>query len=273
MMTRSVDIRLKEIAGNHTGRVSFLIFLISYCLFYAAEAKSQFSCGMSGALNSPTATLPQDGTFSLGGNYLPSQMMPADLKYNSGNYFLNIAFFSFMELSYRSTFLRCESLHPLKHKYTWNKDRSVAVKFRLFPEGKTWRPALAIGSNDVVTTNNVIRLTNDSKGNRYFASIYGVLTKTIPINRQKIELSAGYYIPFYDHSNYKGIFGSAAWRPGGAEWLSVWGEYDSNAVNLGVRACLFRHFELQVFCYDFKAVSGGIRYSLNLLGRRTKCGH
>lgn len=270
-MKRCIDIKLEVIARKSTERIILLIFLTLICFLYVPEVKAQFCCGISGALNSPTAFLPEDGTFVLGGNYLPSQMMPVELKYNSGNYFLNVTFFSFMELSYRSTFIRCKSGNPLKHKYTWNKDRSVAIKFRLFPENKTWRPALAIGSNDVVTTNNILHLTSDLKGNRYFASVYGVMTKTISINRQRLKLSAGYYVPFYDHSYYKGFFGSAAWIPGRLNWFSVWGEYDSNAVNLGIRACIFNHFEVQVFCYDFKAVSGGIRYSLNLLGRRSKC--
>ncbi|MEG1380193.1 MAG: YjbH domain-containing protein [Bacteroidales bacterium] len=248
-------------------------WLLLFFILPAIPAKAQFTCGMSGSLNSPSASLPPDGTFSFGGNYLPSALMPADLKYNSGNYYLNVTFFSFMELSYRSTFLRCESLHPLKHKYTWNKDRSVGLKLRIFPQGRKWRPALAIGSNDVVTTKNVINLTNDPKGNKYFASVYGVISRSFPLREQTLLLSAGYYVPFYKNSDKKGIFGSVQWTPPkGWDWFSLWGEYDCDAVNLGIRTCFFRHLELQVFCYDFKAVSCGIRYSVNLLGRRAKCG-
>lgn len=253
---------------RHIKKFSPSILLLLFGLLYTVKADAQFSCSMSGALNSPTALLLKDGTFSFGGNYLPSEMMPSAFKYNSGNYFVNIAFFPFMELSYRSTLIRCESTHPLKTGYTWNKDRSIAVKFRVVPEGNTWRPAFAIGSNDIVTTNSVTEPTSDAKGNRYFASIYGVITKNILINRQKLELSTGYYMPFYNRSYYKGIFGSVAWRPKRAEWLSLWGEYDCNAINMGIRTFLAKHLELQMFCYDFKAVSGGIRYSLNILARR-----
>ncbi|MGL4292286.1 MAG: YjbH domain-containing protein [Bacteroidales bacterium] len=244
--------------------------LILLLFFIITDANAQFSQGMSGGLNAPTAQMMTDGTFSFGGNYLPQQMMPSSWNYNTGNYFLNITFFSFMEISYRSTFLKCEKKTPLQTKYYWNKDRSVGLKLRLLPEYKTWRPALAIGSNDVVTTSNVTQITND-KQNRYFASIYGVLSKTLQIGKQDFFISAGYYIPFYTRSKKEGLFGSIAWQPNFLKELSVWSEYDCEAINIGLRTRLFNHLELQVYYYDFKSISAGIRYNVNLLGRRAKC--
>ncbi|MEG1585408.1 MAG: YjbH domain-containing protein [Bacteroidales bacterium] len=266
----SVIISFSGIAPIPIKGLRLLLLLIAVC-FAGVPVRGQFSLGMSGGLNIPSALLSADGTFSAGGNYLPSQMMPDELHYNSGNYFFNIAFFSFMELNYRSTLLHFRQSPPLKEKYVWNKDRSVGIRFRILTEGKTWRPALSIGSNDVVTTGKITKLTDDSGGNRYFASVYGVATRTFRFQAQQLRLTAGYYIPFYKRSDRNGPFAGAEWIPARCCWLSILGEYDCKAVNLGVQATLFRHLTVQVFCYDFRAVSAGIRYSLNLLGKGASC--
>ena len=43
--------------------------------------------GVTGLLNIPTADMQVDGTFMVGANYLPEQMLPDFWDYNSGNYF------------------------------------------------------------------------------------------------------------------------------------------------------------------------------------------
>lgn len=253
------------------GRGVWILLLLVMISRGGGAVMAQFSLGMTGGLNIPTARIAEDGTFSTGGNYLPRQMMPKDLNYNSGNYYFNIAFFSFLELNYRSTLLHFRLHRPLESKYVWNKDRSVGIRIRLLKEGRRWLPAVAVGSNDVVTTGSVMKLTDD-RGNRYFASVYGVATRSLRFDTQELRLTAGYYVPFYKRSDREGIFGGVEWIPPHCCWLSVLGEYDCKVVNLGLRANLFGHLSLQVFCYDFRAVSAGIRYSLNLLGKEGRCG-
>ena len=63
--------------------------------------QAQYMLGTIGMINIPTADRQKPGTVMLGGNYLPKQMMPARFDYNTGNYFVSISFFSFLELAYR----------------------------------------------------------------------------------------------------------------------------------------------------------------------------
>ena len=46
--------------------------------------------GNTGLMNIPTADMQEQGTFLLGGNYLPDGMTP--FNFNTGNYFANITF-------------------------------------------------------------------------------------------------------------------------------------------------------------------------------------
>ena len=68
--------------------------------------KAQYTMGTTGMMNIPTAEMQQTGTFMIGGNYLPEELNP--FKYNSGNYFVNITFFSFLELNYRCILLKSD---------------------------------------------------------------------------------------------------------------------------------------------------------------------
>lgn len=105
--------------------------------------KAQYTMGTTGMMNIPTAEMQQTGTFMIGGNYLPEELNP--FKYNSGNYFVNITFFSFLELNYRCILLKSDYMAK-KPKFN-QQDRSLSVRLRPLKEGKYW-PAIVIGSND-----------------------------------------------------------------------------------------------------------------------------
>lgn len=81
--------------------VKFFILGLSVCLWIPARGQSNM--GTSGLLTVPSADMQQDGTFMMGGNYLPSAMLPDDFDLNTGNYFLNLTFLPFMEIGYRCT--------------------------------------------------------------------------------------------------------------------------------------------------------------------------
>jgi hypothetical protein len=42
-------------------------------------------------------------------------------------------------------------------------------------------------------------------------------------------------------------------------------EYDTNGINAGAAVRLFNHASVHLFSYDFRAISGGIRYELDLI--------
>ena len=90
--------------------------------------KAQYTMGTTGMMNIPTAEMQQTGTFMIGGNYLPEELNP--FKYNSGNYFVNITFFSFLELNYRCILLKSDYMAK-KPKFN-QQDRSLSVRLRIW---------------------------------------------------------------------------------------------------------------------------------------------
>lgn len=121
--------------------------------------KAQYTMGTTGMMNIPTAEMQQTGTFMIGGNYLPEELNP--FKYNSGNYFVNITFFSFLELNYRCILLKSDYMAK-KPKFN-QQDRSLSVRLRPLKEGKYW-PAIVIGSNDPFKDKGYIMAEYDSDG-------------------------------------------------------------------------------------------------------------
>ena len=71
--------------------------------------RSTLDGGVTGLLNIPTADMQVDGTFMVGANYLPEQMLPDFWDYNSGNYFLNVTFLPCLEIGYRCTLMKLKT--------------------------------------------------------------------------------------------------------------------------------------------------------------------
>ena len=229
-----------------------------FFIIFIFPVSAQYSLGMTGLLNTPDANMQKDGIFLAGANYLPKEMLPATWDYNTGNYFVNITFFPFVEVAYRLTLLKSE----LPENNNWQQDRSVSLRLRPLKE-RRYIPSVVIGSNDVLTTYelNVFKSTNS---NRYFSSIYAVATKNIDISDNIFSITAGGYF-FSKNDLYKGVFGGIKYTPSFLKQVSVIAEYDSNCVNAGVAALLFKHFSLHAFTYDMKAFSCGLRYEFCLL--------
>ena len=235
------------------GKKAFFIFILTL-FFYKVEA--QYSMGVTGLLNIPTADMQRDGTVMLGGNYLPKEMLPTHWDYNSGNYFVNATFFPWLELSYRCTLMK------VRETGKWNQDRSVSFRLRPLKEGKWW-PAIVIGSNDVLTTNE-LNTFKDPGGTRYFSSVFAVGTKHFLLGGHDWGITIGGHIPFRSASTRKGVFGGVQYRPAFFRDFSLMAEYDSDAVNVGASVRLFGHLSAYVFCYDFQNVCGGLRYEIEL---------
>ncbi|MGD9558645.1 MAG: hypothetical protein AB7V25_16590 [Mangrovibacterium sp.] len=56
--------------------------------------RAQPTAGITGMLNTPTARMQPDGTLIIGGAWLPAAIMPDKLNFNTGNYYLNLTFFT-----------------------------------------------------------------------------------------------------------------------------------------------------------------------------------
>lgn len=233
--------RMKTMAG----------LLLGLCLAWGTTAKAQYAMGNTGLMNIPTADMQEDGTFLFGGNYLPNGMTP--FNFNTGNYFANITFLNFVELSYRSTLLKT-TRYDGKRGY-FQQDRSMTARIRPLKEGK-YTPAVVIGTNDPFR----------NTGNNYYGSIYGVLTKGFSLTgKDRLAVTAGYFFPTNDRCVQKGVFGGVSYQPGFCKDLLVTAEYDTEGVNVGAAVRLWKHVSLHAFTREFKSVAGGIRYECVLL--------
>lgn len=221
-------------------------------LMLAMGAKAQYTMGTTGMLNIPTAEMQETGTFMMGGNYLPKELNP--FNYNSGNYFVNLTFFSFLELNYRCTLLKSNYMTE-KTKFR-QQDRSMSARIRPLKEGKYW-PAFVIGTNDPFR----------DKGYNYFASVYGVVTKHFRTGTQLWGITAGYYHPLSKEKYIlqDGVFGGIRFTPSFSPNLSLLAEYDSDGFNVGVAARFWKHLSVDVFTREFKCISGGLRYECTLI--------
>lgn len=247
-----------HLGTKHRGKTILLLFFLF--LFQTFSVRAQYSMGTTGLLNIPTADMQTDGLFMAGGNYLPQQMMPETWDYNTGNYFVNITFLPFVEVAYRCTFLRGE----FKAGNKWQQDRSVSLRLRPLKEGRWW-PSVVVGSNDAFTTGE-LNMFSEVKGNRFFSSVFGVATKHIVFGGNDLGVTFGGNIPFRENSYKRGVFGGVSYRPAFLQPVTLMVEYDTtDAVNIGMSAHLFNHFSVYAFCYDFRAVSGGLRYEFQLI--------
>lgn len=207
--------------------------------------------GNTGLLNIPTADMQETGTFMGGGNYLPEGMTP--FHFNTGNYFVNITFLSFVELSYRCTLLKTPR-HDGKMGY-YQQDRSMTARVRPLKETRYF-PAVVIGVDDPFK----------NTGTNYFATAYGAMTKGFSIAEgDRLAITAGYYVPLNDYSIKDGPFGGISYSPAFCRELSLMAEYDSDGFNIGAAGRIWKHISLHVFTREFDCVAGGIRYECRLL--------
>ena len=207
-----------------------LLLLLLGC---SMGVQAQYSMGNTGLLNIPTADMQETGTFMGGGNYLPNGMTP--FNFNTGNYFVNITFLSFLELSYRCTLQKAKR-YDGKEGY-FHQDRSMTARVRPLKDGK-FLPSLLLGVDDPFKNTGI----------NYFATVYGALTKGFSIAKgDRLALTAGYYFPLNDHSIKDGPFGGISYSPAFCREMTVMAEYDSEGFNVGAAARLWRHLSIHVF--------------------------
>ncbi len=224
--------------------------MVGMWLLIASNVHAQYMLGTTGQMAIPTAEMQESGRFMVGGNYLPDEMTPARFDYNTGNYFVNVTFLPFLELTYRCTLMKVYDGWDEERK--WNQDRSLSGRLRLWKEGR-FLPAVVAGTNDPV-------------GTTLFSSAYGVATKTFTFGGHTLAATAGWYIPLKESNQvHDGPFAGLRFTPSFCKQLSVMGEYDSQGVNLGAAVCLWKHVSLYIFTRELNAFSGGIRYEYTLL--------
>ncbi len=226
--------------------------------FTTLPLHAQYEIGMSGLLNMASAEIPERGTFMGGGNFVPQQLMWKGFDYNTGNYFIDMTLFSFLELNCCWRLFKT-SYQGQSPKFN-QQDRAFSAKIRPWKEGKYY-PAIAIGVNDPYKDKNM--------GHNYFSMMYGVATKSFSIKGEhRIALTAGYYYPLrkaeFLHT-HDGICGGMKYTPGFCPEMAVIAEYDSQRFNVGVAARFWKHLSMHVFTSEFNCISAGLRYECTLI--------
>lgn len=210
---------------------------------------AQPTLGTTGLLNIPTAEMQIDGTFIIGANYLPDPIISNKLfKYDTGNYYFDLTFLPFLEVSYKLTLLKVG-------RDKFNQDRSVAVRGLLLKESKSI-PAIVVGMDDIYSSSE--------NGNHFFKSFYSVATKSFKWNPVNVSLTIGQRAESIKSFTHGAFFTGCSLNLVEIESLKLLAEYDGNVFNAGASLLLFRHLKIQAFAYDLKYLTGGIQYSIDL---------
>jgi hypothetical protein len=135
------------------------IFCILVFCSFCTSLLAQYTYGTTGLLNTPTADMQRDKTFMVGGGYLNKHTSSARWSYNTFNYYVNITFFPWLEVSYNMQLHKALANDngdtsfwvPYTYGKFVNQDRQFDIRLRLWKEGwwKSWTPQIVIGSDDI----------------------------------------------------------------------------------------------------------------------------
>lgn len=258
-----------------TKRLLF-IFIFIYVIF---NGYSQFTTGVTGLLHMPNAEMQRDGTFMIGGNYLNKHNTPNPARWNNNftyNYYINITFFHFVEVSYVCTLVRALYNGRLPEKY-WgdfiNQDRYFALRFCIIKEGQFGKfiPSVVLGVSDPVTqaqNDGYYYGGVDDTDNGYFNRWYVAVSKHVDFKGVgELGIHAAYlYNKRKDYPLNGPAFG-VNFRPSFHHNLNLIAEYDTKTINFGATYALWAdHFNLLFELQNGKYISAGFVYKVNLLG-------
>ena len=246
------------------------IALVTAFLFTLPFAtRAQQFMGTSGLLHVPSAEMHHEGDAFLGIHYLDKHMTPdtgfmyLGEKYNTFDYYVSLAPFKWVEVSY----VCVERAHSMSHGEItkWGKDRSASFKVRPLEEGRYW-PALAIGCNDFATS---VFKKNRSDVQLYFMNVYLAATKHFTFGGNELGVTVAYrhYLRGYN-AKWNGLVGGVTFRPAFFPQARVVAEYTGNEFLMGMDVLLWRHLRLQASVKDFKYVNAGLALQFNLLGQK-----
>ena len=245
-------------------------------ILLTVPAMAQFTYGTTGLLHMPTADMQKDKTFMAGGSYLNKHATPSRWDYNTGNYYINITFFPWLELAYTCTIAegmidRGVMIHMI------NQDRSFHGRLRLWKEGwwKEWTPQIVIGVNDPTSgaggdyTNMGVEGDGNGSFNRYYIAAtkhlswhgeWGVHAAYVYNRRYKDKLNGPAIGVDYQFALPESSFLNKA-----VNRLNLMAEYDSKFVNIGAKYTFWKdHINIIGELRDCKYPSVGAFFKVHL---------
>jgi hypothetical protein len=251
------------------------------------SAFAQFTYGTTGLLHMPTAEMQRDKTFLFGGSFLNINATPKHFDYDTFNYYADITFFPWLEVSYTLT------LHYAHHgsqyfppkvwgKYC-NQDRMFSIRVRLIEEGYkySWMPQIVLGVNDPGSHKSYgggdIIFDDTGTSNAYFTRFYLAATKHLELNDLgQMGLHAALL-----YSSEKGETTKFRLPAIGADFrfnldevnmttkainkLALLGEFDGSGLNVGAKYRIWRdNINFITELYRYKYFRCGIYFKLHL---------
>lgn len=225
----------------------FFLFTFTFC-------KAQNLQGLSGLFFIPTADLNNDGTLTIGTNFVNREVISfGGFNEDALTPYITLNYLPFAEFSLRITRL-------LNSKVTTQGigDRTISARVR-FLEEQNYLPALLIGFHDMTAVYG-------GSGAVHNNSLYLVASKNIPVSNwlNLISIHLGYgtdKIKARTH-HFVGLFGGLSFTF--FNTLELMGEYDAERFNAGLRLTLFNHIKLLGGFMDMKHLSGGAAVSFQL---------
>lgn len=258
-------------------KIGLLAILLGY---FPIKSYAQLTDGMTGLLHMVTAEVQKDATLMLGGNMLHKNNIPSPHwwttksgHYNTYNYYLNLALFDRVEISYICTLVQGRPTWP---SYTWekftNQDRHFAGKIQLVKEGEWWKhmPAIAVGVSDPTTGggNDYSDLNVSGSGNGFFNRWFAAMSKHFQLKGiGEVGLHATYLYNQRTDYPLNGIGWGINFRSNFHKNLNLIVEHDTKTLNVGALYSLWAdHFNVLFELQEGKYISAGLVYKVNLKG-------
>ena len=256
-------------------------------LLFPCMVKAQFIYGTTGLLHMPTGEMQRDKTFMFGGAFLDTKATPGHWNYDTGNYFINITIFPWLEVGYTCTLNKAPYGSSYYPESVWgkycNQDRQFSGRLRLWKEGwwKAWTPQIVIGANDPGTNDRTsekdygIGMTGSSLVNGHWQRYYLAVTKHLSIKNMG-ELG-GHFAYVYnkrkDYSlngpavgvNFRFSLPETFFLTKVVNGLDLMAEYDSKSVNVGAGYSFWEDYiNAVVELNRCRYFSGGLVFKVHL---------
>jgi hypothetical protein len=223
--------------------------------------------GSTGLIHVPTAEMDTVGMARVGAHYIPETMIPNDIakdgnqQWSLTNY-LAITPFRWIYLSYGYTLWRChKNLNPNAEMGFYSKDRYFSLRLQPIQEGEWW-PAVAIGGNDVIGSND-----SGKSESFHYQNFYVSTSKHFELwNCLNLGTHATYR-KWRNNNNHRwnGLVGGVTLSPVSIPNLRVLAEWDGSRVNVGADYRAFKYFLVQASLIDGSKFAGGLSLMIPLI--------